>query len=123
MNGLGFVYSLKTAPNSNYNPDTHRNQDEFSIKPLERGYFGNSQLHGLGEKHFKNGNIYIGDFKGDIFEGNGVLKNTLKNNWVSGYFERGNMSELFDYSHDGEVKKFYKIVETMHERKINWINK
>lgn len=55
----------------------------------------------MGEKWFKNGNIYIGDFKGDIFEGNGVLKNTVKNNWVSAFFERGNMCDLFDYSHEG----------------------
>ena len=47
MNGLGFAFSIKAAPN-NYNPDTHRNQDDFSIKPLERGYYANSQLQGLG---------------------------------------------------------------------------
>ena len=30
--------------------------------------------------------MYIGDFKGDVFEGRGILKNNLKNNWVLGYF-------------------------------------
>ena len=30
----------------------------------------------MGEKWFKNGNYYIGDFKDNIFEGRGVLKNS-----------------------------------------------
>lgn len=46
----------------------------------------NSQLNGFGEKWFKNGNFYIGEFRNNVFEGNGVLKNVGKNNWVSGYF-------------------------------------
>ena len=122
MNGIGFNLLTK-ATRESYNPDTNRNQDEFYLRPAERGYFVNSQLNGLGEKWFKNGNIYLGDFKGDLFEGNGILKNTLKNNWVFAYFERGNMSELFDYSHEGEGKKFQKLIEGMHEKKTNWIDK
>lgn len=62
------------------------------FKPLERGYFHNSQLTGMGEKWFKNGNNYFGDFKDNIFDGKGVLKNTTKNNWVYGTFYKGNMS-------------------------------
>ena len=61
---------------------------------VERGYFINTQLNGMGEKVFKNGNFYIGEFKNGIFEGNGILKNTEKNNWVSGFFRDGNMVEL-----------------------------
>jgi hypothetical protein len=40
----------------------------------------------MGEKTFKNGNIYVGEFKNNIFEGNGILKNSEKRNWVSGFF-------------------------------------
>ncbi len=46
----------------------------------------------MGEKWFKNGNNYFGDFKDNIFDGKGVLKNTTKNNWVYGTFYKGNMS-------------------------------
>ena len=52
----------------------------------ERGYYVNGQLNGFGEKVFKNGNSYIGQFKYDLFEGHGVLKNTIKKNWVNGLF-------------------------------------
>ena len=45
------------------------------MKPSERGYFYNSQLNGAGEKWFKNGNYYYGDFKNSHFEGLGILKN------------------------------------------------
>ncbi len=53
----------------------------------------------MGEKWFKNGNFYVGDFKDGIFEGKGVLKNCEKNNWVHGVFCKGNMTELIEYSH------------------------
>jgi hypothetical protein len=46
----------------------------------------NSQLNGFGEKLFKNGNLYTGEFKNGIFAGNGLLRNTAKRNWVSGFF-------------------------------------
>jgi|LakMenE18May11ns_1017448.scaffolds.fasta_scaffold9557616_1 hypothetical protein len=45
----------------------------------------------MGEKTFKNGNIYVGEFKNNIFEGNGILKNSEKRNWVSGFFSNGNL--------------------------------
>jgi hypothetical protein len=50
------------------------------------------------------------------------LRNTAKKNWVSGYFEKGNLIDLLEYNNEGEEKKFDKIVEAMHERKTNWIN-
>ena len=60
----------------------------------------NTQLSGMGEKVFKNGNFYIGQFKNGIFQGNGILKNTEKRNWVSGYFKDGNLVELLEYSNE-----------------------
>lgn len=30
--------------------------------------------------------MYVGDFKNDIFEGRGILKNNIKKNWVFGEF-------------------------------------
>jgi hypothetical protein len=43
---------------------------------IERGYYINTQLCGMGSKVFKNGNLYIGEFKNGLFEGNGILKNS-----------------------------------------------
>lgn len=77
----------------------------------------------MGEKWFKNGNEYIGDFKADVFEGRGLLKNTLKNNWVYGSFQSGNLVDMIDYNNDGDTKKLAKIISDMHERKSSWINK
>jgi hypothetical protein len=61
----------------------------------------NSQLHGMGYKRFKNGNHYVGDFKNGLFEGNGILKNDMKKNWVYGAFQSGNMCDLLQYSTEG----------------------
>jgi hypothetical protein len=36
-----------------------------------------------------------------VFEGNGVLVNKAKKNWVSGYFSQGNLSDLFEYNSEG----------------------
>lgn len=70
----------------------------------------NTQLNGMGEKVFKNGNFYIGQFKNGVFQGNGVLKNNNKKNWVSGYFKDGNLVELIEYSNEGSSKNITKIV-------------
>ena len=82
----------------------------------------NTQLSGMGEKVFKNGNFYIGEFKNGVFEGNGILKNTEKKNWVSGYFKDGNLVELLEYNNETSNKNVQKIIEALHERKTNWIN-
>jgi hypothetical protein len=76
----------------------------------------------MGEKWFKNGNLYKGDFKNGVFEGSGILKNEIKNNWVFGTFEGGNLNELVEFSHEGDVHKLNKLVLLMHERKNNWIS-
>lgn len=73
INGLGFTFSIKE---STVNPEVSRNLNALYLKPIERGYFQNSSLSGMGEKWFKNGNYYIGDFKDNIFEGRGILKNS-----------------------------------------------
>ena len=100
INGLGFCMLVRGA-HGGLNLDTHRNEDEFELKLIERGYYINSQLNGLGEKWFQNGNMYIGEFRNSVFEGNGLLKNAAKKNWVSGYFEKGNLVDLVEYSNEG----------------------
>lgn len=89
LNGLGFTFSVKEG---GVNPDSNNHSHALYLKLVERGYFQNSQLSGMGEKWFKNGNYYIGDFKDNVFEGRGILKNSEKNNWVLGCFCKGNMS-------------------------------
>lgn len=70
----------------------------------------NSQINGFGEKLFKNGNQYIGEFKNGLFEGNGLLRNTAKKNWVSGFFDKGNLVDLFEYNNEGGEKRYDKII-------------
>lgn len=47
MNGLGFTLIFRGS-HGGFNPDTHRNQDDFELKVVERGYMQNSQLNGFG---------------------------------------------------------------------------
>lgn len=79
LNGLGIVIGYKVDPNG-------MTIDNSSIQLIERGYYKNQQLNGLGERRFKNGNVYVGEFKNDQFEGTGILKNNVKMNWASGQF-------------------------------------
>jgi hypothetical protein len=39
----------------------------------ERGYLKKNVIQVFGERHFENGNYYIGEFKNDEFHGLGVL--------------------------------------------------
>lgn len=82
----------------------------------------NSQLQGMGEKWFKNGNSYVGEFKNGVFEGNGVLRNVSKGQWVSGYFERGELVDLVEHQTELDGPRYQAILEALHERKNNWIN-
>ena len=59
INGLSFTLIFR-GTHGGYNPETHRNEDEFELRVVERGYMSNSHLNGFGEKLFKNGNLYIG---------------------------------------------------------------
>jgi hypothetical protein len=79
LNGLGIVIGYKVDPNG-------MTIDNSSVQLIERGYYKNQQLNGLGERRFKNGNVYVGEFKNDQFEGTGILKNNVKMNWASGQF-------------------------------------
>lgn len=49
LNGLGVTLRTKDpASIGSYNIDTHRRNDDFHIKTIQRGYFVNSQIHGMG---------------------------------------------------------------------------
>lgn len=97
-----------------YDPDTLRNEDDFELRVVERGHYINTQLNGMGDKMFRNGNFFRGEFRNGIFEGHGVLINDEKKNWVSGLFRDGNLAELLEYSSEGENKRYDKIIENLH---------
>ena len=47
LGGLGFSLIFRGS-HGGYNPDTHRNEDAFEVRIVERGYMQNTQLHGMG---------------------------------------------------------------------------
>ena len=59
----------------NHAPDSSRPSHQIFIRLIDRGYYNNSNLNGMGEQRFKNGNTYWGNFRGGAFEGLGILKN------------------------------------------------
>ncbi len=89
---------------------------------MEKGYYINAELNGFGEKYFKNRNCYIGEFVKGIFDGQGILKNASNDNWVSGMFSNGTLQDLLEYNNNRDNYRYAKIVESLHERKTNWIN-
>ena len=48
----------------------------------------------FGEKHFNNGNYYIGNFINNVFHGRGVLVENKEKKWTSGIYENGELIEL-----------------------------
>lgn len=42
-----------------------------------------------GEKHFENGNYYVGGFKNGLFEGYGMLVYPSESKWVYGVYRKG----------------------------------
>lgn len=53
--------------------------------------YKDNMLDGYGQKVFKNNNLYEGFFTGNVFNGEGCLKNTHKGSWVYGIFSNGEM--------------------------------
>lgn len=51
LNGLAIILAYKSEDLESRN---------FNIQLVERGLYKNQQLNGLGERRFKNGNVYIG---------------------------------------------------------------
>jgi hypothetical protein len=47
INGIGFTLVFR-GTHGGYNPETHRSEDDFELKVIERGYMVNSQLNGFG---------------------------------------------------------------------------
>ena len=45
------------------------------MKLVEKGNYSNNLLDEFGERVFKNGNIYVGGFSNDNFNGDGLLVN------------------------------------------------
>lgn len=52
INGLAFSLSMQ----SNNKECLH----DLDAQLIERGYYKNGQLNGMGERRFRNGNVYLG---------------------------------------------------------------
>lgn len=50
-----------------------KDHHNIELKMIECGYYQNSQLNGMGYKVFKNKNLYVGEFKSGLFDGQGLL--------------------------------------------------
>lgn len=55
----------------------------------ERGYYVGEKMEKYGEKHFENGNYYVGGFKNGLFEGYGMLVYPSESKWVYGVYRKG----------------------------------
>ena len=53
--------------------------------------------HGKGIQHLQDGSVYDGEFKNNLFHGEGVLK-TKKGDKLMGVFERGKIRGAGKYS-------------------------
>ncbi len=53
LNGLAIVMGHRIDAKGANIPD-------FNVQLIERGYYKNHQLYGLGERRYKNGNVYVG---------------------------------------------------------------
>ena len=66
------------------------------------GMFKNGKRHGFGKLEFKNGDIYAGEFKDNVFNGKGYYKWKVNNIEYHGEFENGeikqkNNEDIFKY--------------------------
>lgn len=68
--------------------------------------------------------MYIGEFKNNVFQGRGLLFNTLKNNWVKGMFKDGNLIDMIEYSNEGNSNspKIIEMLSSLHRKKSSWVN-
>lgn len=59
-----------------------------------------------------------------MFEGRGLLINTMKNNWVKGIFRDGNMIDMVEYSNEGDPRdpKVNEMLGALHKKKSSWVN-
>ena len=56
---------------------------------VEKGEYKNGLLDGYGSRVFKNNNFYEGYFSLNLFQGEGVLEDSEKGNWIYGLFQKG----------------------------------
>lgn len=83
LDGLGFKININTDP-----------LNHFTINNIERGLYEKSRLMDFGEKHFSNGNFYIGNFINNTFHGKGVLVNPKEKKWTIGEYSNGELVNL-----------------------------
>lgn len=56
----------------------------------------NAQINYFGERHFNNGNYYIGEFKDGKYNGRGVLIYPKEKKWTYGDYYNGQLQQVID---------------------------
>jgi hypothetical protein len=69
---LGFQFAYRDNSKTK-SSDMRKDLNNIELKMIEGGYYLNNQLNGMGYKVFKNKNLYIGEFKSGLFDGQGLL--------------------------------------------------
>lgn len=93
----------------------------LEIKSVERGFYRRGRLENFGERYFANGNMYIGEFRDDCFEGRGLLIYPKESKWVYGHFQGERLRKMIDMSLSEDSHPKPKLREVHELNTKNWM--